>query len=215
MPVVRGLNIGLLPLLQLTLLSPLVFWLATMPAPQQRANGRATTTLRDQVSVWLLGAVALGLPLFVADHDRRPLDDPDLVFQRPGFLDPHGTPFAAPRFADNLPSPGRRAVVFFVRPEQAVSLSSAISSNRKLLADARLAAVLSEGQAPTDPSDTSCIVDSSRRLAERFPMRRPRDGGPPVGYAIVDSSGLVRYTTLDPGASQRLKEVRTMLAATP
>src|SRR6266542_4043503 len=41
MPVVPGLNIGLLPLLQLALLSPLVFWLATLPARQQRTDAGA------------------------------------------------------------------------------------------------------------------------------------------------------------------------------
>jgi hypothetical protein len=36
-----------------------------------------------------------------------------------------------------------------------------------------------------------------------------------VGYAVVDSTGAVRYRTLDPTAADELAEVATILAAVP
>lgn len=213
MPVVPGIALGVVPLLQMILLPLLIFWLAALWSRPRSSSGPIMSG-SDRFSVWLLAAVSLGLPLFVADRDRRPLDDPNLVFQRPGFLDPHGPPFAAPRLAGGLPDHGHRAVVFFIRPAQSAELRLALSRQRVLLGAAHVVIVAGGGSVPRFPAD-SWIADSSGRIAGLFRMRRPRDGGPPVGYAIVDSSGLVRYATLDPGVAERLKEVQTMLAATP
>ena len=45
-------------------------------------------------------------------------------------------------------------------------------------------------------------------------MRRPRDHGAPVGYAVVGADGTVRYRTEDPQQDQHLAEVLTMVDAT-
>lgn len=50
-------------------------------------------------------------------------------------------------------------------------------------------------------------------LAEAYGMRSPSDGGPPVGYAVVDGQGRIRYRTLDPTVATELPEVATILAA--
>lgn len=165
--------------------------------------------------VWFLAAGALGICLAAASLDRRPLDDPDLVFQRPGFLDAHGQPFPAPRVGEALPAPGRRLVVFFVRPEQIEALEAALAANTALSRNASLAAVVA-GQLPERRTGgVLWLADPAGDLAAGFLMPKPRDGGPPVGYAIVDSDGMVRYRTLDPTTAKRLKEVETMLKVTP
>ena len=46
-------------------------------------------------------------------------------------------------------------------------------------------------------SGVKTTVDSDEEIAEGFQMRRSKDGGYPVGYAILDSSGQLRYNTLD------------------
>lgn len=56
-------------------------------------------------------------------------------------------------------------------------------------------------------------VDAQGRLAALYDMRRPRDGGPPVGYAAVGSDGTIRYRTQDPGVADGLTEVRTIVDA--
>lgn len=170
---------------------------------------------RVLILVWLLAAGVLGVCLSAASLDRRPLDDPDLVFQRPGFLDAHGMPFPAQTIAHGLPSPGRRLVLFFVRPEQAGALETALGANATLPRDADLAAVVTGPGVNRRADEVLWLADSAGDLARGFHMPKPRDGGPPVGYAIVDSDGMVRYRTLDPTMAKRLKEVETMLKVTP
>lgn len=57
------------------------------------------------------------------------------------------------------------------------------------------------------------MADPTGRLARGFGMRIPRDGGPPVGYALIDRAGLIRYRTLDAAMADQLREVATMVGA--
>jgi hypothetical protein len=167
------------------------------------------------LGVWLLAALGLGGALIAAQLSRSGLDDPDLALQRPGFLDAQGTPFPAPRITDTIPSAGRRAVIFFTRPQFAPPLGQALLKDPALRARAQVAVVVSaELPSPIAP-EVPVIADPGGRLATAYAMRRPRDGGFPVGYAIVDRAGRVRYRTLDPHVAERLDEVETMLRATP
>ena len=165
------------------------------------------------MATWLAVTLTLGGALIAAQRDRGPLDDRDLALQRPGFLDAHHRPTRAPQVAPDVPQPGRRAVVFFVRAKQVDALMRALRDG--LGGQPRIAIVLQGMAARPRVADPPLVLDGSARLAREFAMRRPRDGGAPVGYAIVDRSGRVRYRTLDPGLTHRLREVETMLKATP
>ena len=55
--------------------------------------------------------------------------------------------------------------------------------------------------------------DPDGSVAEAYGMRSPRGGGPPVGYALVDAHGAIRYRTLDPDVADQLGEVGTMVGA--
>lgn len=63
------------------------------------------------------------------------------------------------------------------------------------------------------PQDITVVPDREADLAERYGLPAPRDGGPPVGYAVVDAAGHIRYRTLDPEVASLLGEVSTMLRA--
>jgi hypothetical protein len=167
------------------------------------------------VLTWLLAAIVLGAVHLAASLDRRPLDDPDLVFQRPGFLDAHGPPFPALSLAPKIPSPRERLLLFFVRKEQVEPLRRQLGQSGHPF-DAAVIAVAVAGPAPAETEGPIFwIGDPNRRIAAGYRMPTPRDGGPPVGYAIVDSMGRVRYRTLDPVMWKRLKEVWTMWKVTP
>ncbi len=157
------------------------------------------------VAVWVAAAVGLGLLLAVAST-RGPLDDPDPARQRPGFLDSAGV--TAPAVAAGIPTPGRREVVFFVRPGQIGPLCQALPASG-LGAKASLAVIVSS---PADCPGQAAVVVDDGGLATRFGMPTPVDGGPPVGYALIDSSGRIRYRTLDPRGAGGLDEVATMLS---
>ncbi|MGD9889917.1 MAG: hypothetical protein AB7R89_01460 [Dehalococcoidia bacterium] len=166
--------------------------------------------------VWLVAAVVLGGALLAAQLDVNPLDDPDLAHQRPGFLNALGPPFPAAPVVESIPQPGRRAVVFFTRPGLAERLFDALEEASSLRERAAVAVVVSGEPPPGVEVGVPVVVDPSGRLAAEYRMPVPRDGGPPVGYAIVDSDGLVRYRTLDPHMEDRLgDEVVTMVKATP
>jgi hypothetical protein len=164
-------------------------------------------------AVWVLLVGVLGGLLVVAGRSGSPLDDPDPALQRPGFLDAVGRPTAAPPVTPGFPSAGRRAVVFFVRSGFVLPLCQAITGDSSLRRRADLV-IVSPGP------ERSCagapvVPDPAGGLAIGFAMRRPRDRGPPVGYAVVDRAGRIRYRTLDPSVVSGLREVETMVKATP
>lgn len=65
-----------------------------------------------------------------------------------------------------------------------------------------------------DPA-AAVLDDPDGAVAKAYGMRVPRAGGPPVGYAVVDAAGAIRYRTLDPGVAERLDEVATIVSALP
>ncbi len=169
---------------------------------------------RTLVGLWLGVAVALGALLAVGQAGYEGLDDPDQAQQRPGFLDARSLPTSVPTVVRGLPAAGRRTVVFFVRAPQLGPLGEALDGERHrgIAADV---AIVTAGSLPSARPTTPTVSDPSGRLARAYGMRAPRDGGPPVGYAIVDSSGRVRYATLDPAVAQSQDEARTVLDAVP
>jgi len=171
---------------------------------------RAIPTRRALATVWVavaIGAVAL---LYVSQRSQGPLDDPDQAEQRVGFLDQAPLPIPATMVANGLPAAGRPTVVLFLRPDDALSECRNIS-RRVPASSATLVAVLA-GPASC-PGVSGVLVDPERRMAREYGMRAPADGGPPVGYAVVDDQTRVRYRTLDPDPAANSLEVKTILAA--
>lgn len=163
------------------------------------------------VAVWLVVALATGLLLALSRAATGPLDDPDPARQRPGFLDAERLPVPAPQVTDDVPAPGRRAVVFFVRPAELERLCQALTAfDPPQPADV---AVVLVGEGGRCPQGISVVPDREGELAALYGMPVPRDHGPPVGYAIVDGAGNIRYRTLDPEVASLLGEVSTMLEA--
>ena len=161
------------------------------------------------LALWLGVAVLFGALLGVARATRTGLDDPDPAWQRPGFLDAGPLPQPAPRVTEDLPRPGRPAVVFFVRPEAIADLCHSLATYR-LDESADLVMVVS-GTGRCEGVTT--LEDPSGAAARAYGLRHPRNGATPVGYAVVDGQGRIRYRTLDPTVAQELDEVDTMLGA--
>lgn len=168
---------------------------------------------RQLVALWLVAATVLGALLVVSRAARSGGDDPDQARQRAGFLDSGALPVPAPGVA-GIPRPGRRAVVFFVREDQAGELCRQLAGSRPIRARANVAVVVA-GTVPSACPGGRVIGDAGGAIAGAYGLAVPRDGGPPTGYAVVDSEGAVRYRTLDPGVVDRLGEVAIILRATP
>ena len=52
------------------------------------------------------------------------------------------------------------------------------------------------------PSRIRLVDGGDSRAAPAVGMRRPADGGVPIGYAVIDRKARVRYTTLDPSYAE-------------
>ena len=66
-----------------------------------------------------------------------------------------------------------------------------------------------------DPGLVEVVVDPDGRLADAVALPTPVDGGPGIGYAVVDSQRQVRYSTLDPAYLVNAFEVTTILKWVP
>ncbi len=160
---------------------------------------------------WLGVAVGFGVLLAVARAAAGPLDDPDPAHQRPGLIDLGALPVPAPPVTDSLPAEGREAVVFFVRPAGLPPLCEALA-DADLDGEPDLVVVVAGPAAPC-AADAGVVPDPQGRLADAYGLRPPADAGAPVGYAVVDQAGRIRYRTLDPEVEDLLGEVDTILRA--
>ncbi len=170
---------------------------------------------RALVSLWIVAASTLGSLLAVAEAADGPIDDPDPAHQRPGFLDAFGLPVPAPRIDPRFPIIGRRAVVFFERRDRLGDLCAALAESGLVGAADIVVVVATDSALDAGCKRATVVHDTSGEIGRAYALRRPAGGGPPVGYAIVDRHGQIRYRTIDPSAPGGLNEVRTILEATP
>lgn len=168
--------------------------------------------------VWALSAAVLAADIAVEQATQGPLDDPRQARQRPGLIAAGAAPSVTSEVTDGIPAPGRPAVLLFVRDDQYDQLSQALTSDPsgQTFSDMKPAPdlVIVRPTRPDNPLVPAPIAfDPSGQIARTYHMPVPHDGGPPVGYAILDAAGRLRYATLDPGLAGRLREVRTMVGA--
>jgi hypothetical protein len=166
---------------------------------------------RPLAAVWLGVAVVTGILLAVSRAATGPLDDPDPARQRPGLLDVGELPKPAPPVTEDIPVAGRPAVVFFARPSELEPLCGALADFDP--PQPSEVAVVVVGEGGRCPQGIPVVDDREGELAAGYGLPAPRDNGPPVGYAVVDATGDIRYRTLDPNVGSLLGEVSTILRA--
>lgn len=149
---------------------------------------------------WIPGAVAAALALVLTlvvvllVRPPGPLDDSDPADQRNGLL--LDGP-ALPPGAGGVALSGRPVVVLFERDQPR---GPAFEQWRVAVSDDGVGLVVRVGAA-------------GQELARLVGMPTPVDGGPPVGYAVVDPAGTVRYATLDPAYERNAFEVDVITGA--
>ncbi len=182
-----------------------------MNGPETWATGSTLRTSSALLSVWLATTAVLGAGLLTVHLNMSGLDDPDPAHQRPGFLDANPPRATAPA-VPGLGRPGTRTVVFFTRADRMPRLQQALAGpdGRALHRVAHVVVV----QDTAGPTSGGAIPDPQDVLSRSYQMRRPRDHGAPVGYAVVGPDGTIRYRTEDPEQGQHLSEALTMVEAT-
>ena len=150
----------------------------------------------------------MGVALAVAEHRRNALNDPDQAWERTGLLLPAKT-YQAPNLGG---APGRPVVVFFARSLSDGYLFHDLADQSDLASMAALVVVTPDGSRPLIETGIKDIAtDADGSLATAVGLHRPIDGGYPVGYALIDSDGYLRFRTLDPGFEQRAWEIKLLL----
>lgn len=173
-----------------------------------RTSAGLRTTDRSALT-WSLAAAALGGGLLLAERSRGPLDDVDAAHQRDGLVVDLGPVDLSPHLAARTP-----AAVLFVRPGMVEQLAGTLSApDGPDLPGAVRLLVAQPGPPPSERHDLHVIDDASGAVRRACRMRDTRDGGYPVGFAVVDAAGHLRYRTLDPGMTRRWFELRTMVRA--
>lgn len=149
------------------------------------------------VAAWLAGAALLAYVVLAVVPAPGPLDDPDQADQRTGFLIPREDARRLPPISGGLRFGARPTLLLF---------------DRRTPGRRPLQKIISE--LPRGTTMTLVLAGTKRAgLARLVGMPRPRDGGYPVGYAIVDRERLVRYVTLDPTYLEHGLEIATVVEA--
>ena len=160
------------------------------------------------VAIWIVSGLTLGGIVLAARGLRTPGDDPDPARQRPGILDLGPLPEPAPAVAGlELPG-GRRAVVFFAAPDREQELCGALAASELAADEAVFVVKATPGSCAPG---VRVVAADVARAADAFGLPSPRTASVATGYAVVDSSGRIRYRTLDPVAPALLDEVATMV----
>ncbi len=163
---------------------------------------------------WLAGAIVLALVVLGVIRAPGPLDDPSKGDQRPGFLFDVDD---ARRVAElELPGDPVGRVPVVVIFDRRISAPQRLQSFVGDVPDG-VAVVLVVSE-PVDeqarlPAGVGLVVRTGGRIANAVGMPVPRDGGPPVGYALVDHNARVRYATLDPAYLEHGFEVEIVAGA--
>lgn len=169
------------------------------------------TTYHPYVWLWVAVTLLLGGLLGVAEYRRNPLNDPDQARQRTGVLLPTGQE-PAPKMPA-LELTGQPAVIIFDRTLTGRHLFHDLADQSDLTRNAELVVVTPDGSRPViEACIDHILADHDEAIARAFDLRKPVDGGYPVGYALVDSSGFIRFRTLDPGYDKRAWEIRLLLS---
>lgn len=163
------------------------------------------------VALWIVTALLLAGLLALAEYRRNPLNDPDQAQQRTGVLLPTGREPAPKVLA--LDFTGRPAVILFDRTLTGRHLFHDLADQADLTRSAELVVVTSDGSRPVIETGIDRILaDEEEAIARAFGLSKPVDGGYPIGYVLVDSSGFIRFRTLDPGYERRAWEIRLLLS---
>ncbi len=157
--------------------------------------------------VWFLAlATALSAVVVVLVRPPGPLDQPDPAYQRDGLL------LSGPQVArqvGGVPFGGRPVVVLFDRvPRTSAALATWVAEVPEQ------AEVFLAGPAPADlPPRITAVSGGHEVLAAAVRLPAAVDGGPGIGYAVVDADRVVRYSTLDPHYLDNGFELATIVGA--
>lgn len=167
----------------------------------------ALPSRRQLAAVWVGSVGLLAATVAASTLTLTGGDDRDPGRQRPGILDLGELPVPAPTIP-GIETGRKKSVVFFAG-RSVTKFCKALQDLPEELA----ATIIVVSDRRSACGNVTTVPLSPTESAEAYGLAIPRDGGAPLGYAIVDRTGQIRYRTLDPVVETMLQEVRTMLRA--
>lgn len=161
----------------------------------------ATATVLVVVVVFFVGQVG-------------PLDDPNQGQQRPALL----TPSDEAPVVDDLGLPGNpvgRGPVLVAFDRDVPDAQQLSALRREIPDNIPIVLVTDNGSTPEvrQRRGLELLADPEGIVARKVAMPRPKDGGFPIGYALIDRAARVRYATLDPSYTEHAAEIATVAGA--
>ena len=170
-----------------------------------RVSGAAPPLSPWAPIIWFAATAVVLIAVIVAViTSPGPRDDPNPADQRAGFL------IDGPQLRLDLPGVAlgeRPVVLIFDRSEPDAGRLRAWLAQVPERASAVL--VL----AGPGSAEVPVLADPAGDIAAAVGMPTPKGGGRPIGYAVVDSTGRVRYVTLDPTYLDNAFEIAVIAGA--
>lgn len=164
---------------------------------------------------WVLSATVLAVLVFGVLGVPGPLDDPNEGDQRAALL----IDIDEAQRVEELGLPGsllgRRAVVVIFdrrvpRPQRLREFTDEVPAGVAVV----LVVPQPVEKRPADlPARVRLLTGCDGRVAQAVGMPEPRNGDPPVGYALIDEQARVRYATLDPHYAEHGFEIDIIAGA--
>lgn len=175
------------------------------------AGLRPVVSPRTPLVFGVIAAVVLSVVVLLLIHLPGPLDEKTLADQRNGLV---ADAPVLPATVAGVDFGGRTVVLLFQRtvPDEA----DVQRWRSGLPDDLEIRVVVQEpaAQNPDQVAGVPVVVDVAQMLAMAVALPAARDGGPGVGYAVVDAGRVTRYSTLDPSWAGNAFEVATLVGAT-
>ncbi len=180
-------------------------------ARDKQPGARPPLTARTVMLAAVLMTSLLAAVVLTVVHLPGPLDERTLADQRNGLL--RRGPLL-PESVAGVALGGQPVVLLFLRT--APDARDVRTFAKALPARARLRLVLQSPSVGDPGAQPAPVVrDPQQVLARAVDLPRPNDGGVGVGYAIVDSTRTLQYSTLDPSWPTNGFEAATIIGATP
>jgi len=180
-------------------------------APDAGTPMRPPLSVRAVMLSAALMTALLAVVVLTVVHLPGPLDERTLADQRNGLL--RDGP-VLPESVAGVDFGGHPVVLLFLRAAPAAGDVQAFAA--ALPARARLRLVVQSASGGDPGGQPAPVVrDPGAVLARAVELPRPNDGGFGVGYAVVDSTRTVRYSTLDPSWPSSGFEAATIVGAGP
>lgn len=177
---------------------------------------------RPPLPVWAPAAFAAGLGLLLTlvvvlvVRPPGPLDQVSLADQRTGLL--LDGPTVPPEVA-GVPFGGEPVVLLFLREPPGAGVlarwAAEIPDRARVVVVVQPTGGDPTGTGQAEETGIAEVHDEQQRLAAVVDLPEPNAGGPGVGYAVVDSERVVRYSTLDPAWRANAFEVATIVGSVP